>query len=436
MTPLTHQHAIIGAILIDGQPALSMILQAGVTADWFSDKLCNTVFRTSQALYGLGNPLSMTSILNRMASKGHDTTLDEQKAIIEAADQAPPLQHLLYHAEQLDNERKLHGLKRMSVELAAKCENGTTDSTPEIIHSAITSLTELSTGIRQQEPIADCAERVLDEWDKPQATGQIGWHLEGLRHALDGLSNELVYIAARESVGKTAFALNMAIYNAKRSHPVSLASLESSRERIAPRILSIISGIDARAYRKRDTIGSDDARAYRDAVDTLRGLPFRVVDSPMDTERLHAWARCEVDAGAKLIIVDNMRHIRMAGKFGAEHERHAALSLRLKEIRDDIGKPLVVLHHLSKGMDVAWSDTIRRDVDILLFLIRNDELSREPQVDEIEGQMIPGRDIVDIEIQKNRDGVSGIMLRSEFDKPIQVFRPYSDGSTERREYGQ
>ena len=138
-------------------------------------------------------------------------------------------------------------------------------------------------------------------------------------------------------------------------------------------------------------------------------------------DQLLAWAKCEKKAGSKILAIDNMRHIRPGQKYASPVEQFRDLSVRLKWIRDDTGLPLIVLHHLTDDLDVSWSRDIRRDADILLYLIENETYSIKPTQ---ENQWTE-KSVIDFEVRKNREGLRGFKVLGEFDKKRQTFTEYA-----------
>jgi len=151
-------------------------------------------------------------------------------------------------------------------------------------------------------------------------------------------------------------------------------------------------------------------------------MPIRITDRAMSIDRLCAWAKGEAAMGAEIIIVDNMKHIRVPGFNGSRVEMFIELSARLKMLRDDIRKPVIVIHHLNKDMDLSWSDDIWRDADIVMFLERNEEHSIDDNL--LTGEK--GRSVVDLKVKKNRDGVANIGFVLEFLKESQIFVEFDE----------
>jgi replicative DNA helicase len=155
--------------------------------------------------------------------------------------------------------------------------------------------------------------------------------------------------------------------------------------------------------------------AARAAAEKIKSLPIAIDDAGMTTDQIRAFGQMEKARGARLLIVDNMKHIRYRSK-GSTTEQFREVAQELKWIRDDLDMPLIVLHHLNKDGDVSWSDDIRRDADLLLFLsIDKSSIPYTPE------NHWCGRTIINIDCEKARDGRRNFSVQSEFLPQFQTF---------------
>jgi hypothetical protein len=142
----------------------------------------------------------------------------------------------------------------------------------------------------------------------------------------------------------------------------------------------------------------------------------RISDAQATAEQLIAWGIAEKRAGSRLLIVDNMKHIRTTSKYNSLPELFRELSLKAKRLRDETKLPVIMLHHTNEDGDVSWSKDIKRDVDILITMTKDEDLSVTPAV--------PGDQAIDFvrfKIDKNRDGQAGLSVPVRFRKEIQTF---------------
>jgi len=242
------------------------------------------------------------------------------------------------------------------------------------------------------------------------------------------LTDEIVYIAARESVGKTAFAVQMAVQMGFFGIRVAFASLESKRQKLVQRMIAQIGRVNTLDLKFKH--GSPSALSFgfqraREAGEKIKDLPIAIEDCGMNIDQIRAFAQMEKARGARLLIVDNMKHIRHDGKSKSTTEQFRELALGLKWMRDDLDMPVIVLHHLNKDGDVSWSDDIRRDADVLLFLEVDEKASRPYKPPDWTGQTI-----INVKSEKAREGRRGFQVQAEFLPHHQTFIEHGEPQQE------
>ena len=136
---------------------------------------------------------------------------------------------------------------------------------------------------------------------------------------------------------------------------------------------------------------------------------------------MYAWGRAEKRRGARLLVIDNTRHIRLPS--GASRIDHMAeISVRMKQLRDDTRLPVVVCHHsmIDKKTgkeDVSWSSDVRRDADMLIFLREDESRTRTPTAYGDAGVYC-----INYDVEKNREGRKDLCVPLQFVKQHQLFR--------------
>jgi replicative DNA helicase len=260
----------------------------------------------------------------------------------------------------------------------------------------------------------------LDRMTAPEADCVLlDWPVDTLTQAIGRLDREVVWIIAQPSMGKTAFVIQWLLNLAEQGHVVSFASLESSRQLVASRALANWCPLNNYPIRQRRA----SAELVKQAYETADRLPklVRVIDGGQRTlDQLYAWGRAEARLGSRLIVVDNTRHIKVRGNVDRVNEV-AEISQRMKQLRDDTGVPVVMLHHSSVDKkngkeDASWSSDIRKDTDIMLFLRHDEEKSKKPLYAGGAGLWA-----VMAVVEKNRDAPAGYGVRLKFEKDHQRF---------------
>lgn len=416
---LTAERAIIGAVILDSAKAMSILIRMGCEPEWFKDATHSQAYTYAFDMFKAGKPVNSLLLTAGLKAKGEKPNL--QAYLESCVDACATVAHTEHYAEQLRGYRLIEaGLANMERDTTALMQADPLDVL-RMVGGIQDSWIELCAMPADTKALHEIGAELIEEWSDADKLkrGHIMWPLARLNSAIGPLEDELVFLVAKESVGKTAFALQMILSVAYTGKIVSMASLESSKRRLLPRMIGQIAQINTLDMR----YGHGEAEHFEKAtaaVAKIRRLNLRVSDTPATIDQLYAWAKGEKAAGSALIVIDNIRHIRSTQTYRSPVEQMRDFSLRLKHIRDDIRLPVIVLHHTNDAGDVSWAKDIRRDADILLFLAENEELS----VRGTESTGYIGKTIVDCQIDKNRDGKAHIEVQAQFFKEFQTFKPF------------
>jgi replicative DNA helicase len=241
---------------------------------------------------------------------------------------------------------------------------------------------------------------------------------------------DLVILAARPSMGKTALALNVAGYVAvKRSLPVGIFSLEMSKQQLLMRFLCAESLVDAHKVRT-GYIGKDDFRQLIDALGTVTRAPLFIDDSSSLTimEMRAKSRRLKAEHGMSLLIVDYLQLMSGYGRVENRVQEISGISRGLKALAKELEVPIIALSQLSRApeqrqgdhrpqlSDLRESGSIEQDADVVLFIYREEVYKKD---EENEGK-------ADLIISKQRNGPIGT-VRLAFLKQYTKFENLLDG---------
>ena len=406
------ERATLCCVLHDPERALAVAINAGCTAEWFDDDNRRRIWQSIEARYGAARPCDYLSLCQH--------TRDPK--LIAEMDIAQDLAIIPAYADHYIEAMRGHWVYDKAVELAHRQLRVIEAANPIDADTEYDAIREswqtLGAKPTDTATLGDIARAKVAEWIRPprERPNRVHWPLAILQRHIGPLSNELVYICAAESVGKTAMVLQLLVENGKQGIRGEMASLESSRERLVPRLLSQLSGQNTlEADRGHACI--EALREIQAAADSVDSLGFGVTDRPMSCEQLHAWGKLCKARGARYLVVDNTRHIKVRQRFASKVDEFSHVSLRLKGIRDDLQLPVIALHHANTHGDVSWSQDLRRDVDILLLMSVNEARTVVPSAaNEWRGEWW-----VDVMIDKHRDGRKGIPMCLRFAKEQQRF---------------
>jgi replicative DNA helicase len=250
--------------------------------------------------------------------------------------------------------------------------------------------------------------------------------LDGKLAGLHGAN--LVVIAARPSMGKTALALNIAQNAAENDHPVALFTLEMSREEVVLRLLSAMAGVDSHRLRTGQLGQELWQRVAREAA-RLYQMPFYVDDSP-DLTVTAIRAKCRRLArkgGLSLVVVDYLQLMQSSGRSENRQQEIADISLSLKNLARELRVPVIAVSQLNRALeqrenkrprlgDLRESGAIEQDADVVMFIYRDEYYN--PGGDQ------PG--IAEVNIAKHRSGATGLVMMN-FAAEFTRFRNYTSG---------
>lgn len=246
-------------------------------------------------------------------------------------------------------------------------------------------------------------------------------------HDLDKNTNgwqksDLILLAARPSMGKTALALNMALSAARRGKIVAIFSLEMSKMQLGNRLLSLESGVNSQFLNTGD-LSRDDINALADALERLAELKLYIDDTAGITLlELRSKARqLKHTPGLDLIVIDYLQ-LMTGGRQENRQQEISEISRNLKALARELDVPILALSQLSRSVelraekkpqlsDLRESGSLEQDADIVMFLYRDEYYNR----DETENE-----NLAEVIIAKNRNGpTTSIML--QFTKEIMRF---------------
>lgn len=249
--------------------------------------------------------------------------------------------------------------------------------------------------------------------------------LADLDKVLNGLQNsDLIFLAARPSMGKTALALSIAVNAAKKQKSVALFSLEMSKSQIGTRILSLMSEVPVIKIATGNLSGNDiDALDYAD--EKLDDLPLYVDDtSTMSVGAIRAKAKkCQRDHGLDLIVIDYIQLMVGDRDNPNRVQEVSQISRSLKALAKYLNVPVLVLSQLNRQAemradkrpqlsDLRESGSLEQDADIVMFLYRDEYYYREES---------ETPDVAELNIAKNRNGATGA-VRLHFSKATTAFK--------------
>jgi replicative DNA helicase len=423
--------SLLGAVLIDTD-AIVKIADAITTQDFYDQRHAR-IYEALVALYEKRSPIDVLTLADQLKGSGFLDMVGGPAYLTELTNYVPTAAHVEQYAEIVAQKALRRRLIAASHDVATLSQDET-KSLKELIEEAETRLFEVSqqhvkqTIVGIDEILTSSFERLDDlHKDKKKIRG-IPTGYRDIDDTLAGLQrSDLFILAARPSMGKTAFVLNLAHNVAvDAKEPVIIFSLEMSKEQLVDRLLSMQSGVDAWALRTGNLTDNDFER-LGEAMGVLGESPIYIDDTPgITVADLRTKARREAHMRKPgLIIVDYLQLMSGGSRFSGDGNRVqeiSEISRGLKGVARELDVPLIALSQLSRSVesrtpqipqlsDLRESGSIEQDADIVAFIYREDYYNPETE----------RKNITDILIKKHRNGA----LRNVelyFDKDKQRFR--------------
>jgi replicative DNA helicase len=429
---LEAERALLGSILVDSQ-ALNIALEMVGKDDFFSDAhriIFETMLELSEKsrsieLVTLSNELGNRGLLEKVGGAGYLASLMDGVPIGASAS-------VIEYARIVKDKSVMRRLINASNNVIARCLEGTDD--PEtLIGLAQSQIYEIA-GQHVQSGFLGIHEIVKSSFGNIDVLFDQGKRVTGVETGFVDLDNmtsgfqpsELIIIAARPSVGKTALALNIACYAAvERKKKVGVFSLEMSKESLVTRLLCSEARIDSHKLRTGFSSRGDWDKMTR-ALGRLAEAPLYIEDSAaLSVMQIRTKARrLKEEKGLDLLVVDYLQLVTGGSpgtRFDNRTQEVSFISRALKSIAKELKVPVVALSQLSRApeqrpgqkpqlSDLRESGSIEQDADVVIFIFR--ERPKKEEEDEE-----PGAEVKLI-IGKQRNGPTG-------DVPLVFLRPYT-----------
>ena len=399
--------SVLGAILIDNEAVLSV--SEFLRPEHFYNSNYGKIYQSMMDLYEDRMPIDMVTVSEKLKEAKLLRKVGGKAFLAKLAGEVPTAANV----ESYGRIIKSLSAKRELISAAGRISEKAFDSTlpsDQLLDLAEQEIFTLSQ--RHMKSVPSSLKEVLTaSFDRLDELQKLGTGLRGVPTGFKSLDNilagmqgsNLLILAARPGVGKTAFGLNVARYVAvEKKLPVCIFSLEMSKEELVDRLLVRQGLIDAWKL-KTGQLSSGDFDSLSEAMGILAEAPLFIDDTPglTVTELRTKARRLQVDKGIKFIVVDYLQLMHGNTRDNRVQEV-SEISQGLKNLARELKVPILALAQLSRAMearggrprlsDLRESGSIEQDADVVMFLYREDEDVRE---------------IVACSIEKHRNGPTG-----------------------------
>lgn len=403
------EQSVLGGILLDPR-AIDRAVEILGPEDFYREAH-KKIFRAMLALSQRGEPVDVVTLANELAVSGCLEEVGGAAYLAELAEKVPTAANLAYYARIVREKAVLRDVIETATELAARAyemRSGEVDEFLDHVEHRIFEISERR--VRPQfatmnDLMFTAVHTVESLYERRGLITGVPTGFTDLDRLTSGLQpSDLVIVAARPSMGKTAFALNVAVNAAQQGGVgVAIFSLEMSKQQLSLRMLCAEASVDSQQLRTGFLSAQDFPRIIG-AADRLSRLPIYVDDTPgLSVLELRAKARRlkrEQEAKLGLVIVDYLQLMRSHERMDNREQEISSISRSLKALAKELDVPVVALSQLNRQVesrsdrrpvmaDLRESGAIEQDADVILFLFR--PYVYDKNADEHEAEVIIGK---------------------------------------------
>jgi len=430
------EQAVLGAMLLDADAALRA---AETLEDWmFYKEGHRRLFRVMIGMTRHGGVVDPITLKEELERKGELDAAGGVEYLSYLLDAVPTAANFDYHAKIVRDKALLRRLVEVGTQIVQEAFDGKRLAA-EVLDAAerkIFEVAEHRTAVgfeRLKKLLWPTMERIESLHGAGQTITGVASGFKDLDERTAGFQpSDLVIVAARPAMGKTAFCLNVAQHAAiEHNTGVAIFSLEMSREGIVQRLLTSEARVDAHRLRS-GTLRDADYKLLAGAAGILSSAPIWIDDSasltPLELRSKARRIKAEQDVG--LIMVDYLQLMREPEYSENRVQEISAISRSLKALAKELHVPVIALSQLSRApeqrggegrrpqlSDLRESGAIEQDADVVLFIYRAEMYAKPEERDEVAGQ-------AEVIIGKQRNGPTG-MVKLFFHNQYTRFDNYS-----------
>lgn len=408
------EQAVIGSMLMDNE-AVAAASDMLIKEDFYTGQY-GILFEAIAQLHAEGKPADLIQVQEKVKQNGAPPEISGMEFLRDILTSVPTSANIRHYAKIVKDKATMRRLIKAAQDIEESCYGGR-DELEDVLFNAeknVNAITQTG-GSGEFQPIGEV---VIEALDRMQAASSAGGKITGiatgftdLDYKMAGLQNsDLILIAARPSMGKTAFVLNIA-HNVSVRHDITTAifSLEMSKLQLVNRIISMESKVDSKNIRTGNLSPSEWASISEGASSV--GMSNLIIDDTPGISISELRAKCRKlkrDNNLGLVIIDYIQLMTGAGKSESRQQEVSEISRALKGLARELNVPVIALSQLSRAVesrpekvpmlsDLRESGAIEQDADVVMFIYREEYYKKDTD----------RRGEADIIIAKQRNGPTG-----------------------------
>ena len=413
---LEAEESILSAILIDNTTFIDII--EILSAEDFYKSSHQKIFSAMLELFAKSDPIDLVTLANILRQQDRLDEIGGATYLARLVDTVPIAVNAQHYARIIHDKACLRRLINKSNEIIRQCfeDRGDVD---ELIDFAEKSIFEISENKNKHAfyPISEIISKNIDTLEEREGNKGLLTGVETGFSRFDSLTSglqksDIIILAARPSMGKTALALNIARNVAVNSNiPVAIFSLEMSKEQLSMRLLCAEARIDSHRL-KGGFFSRDDWNRLTEAAGVLSEAPIYIDDSPdISATSIRAKARrLMIDKGLGLVIVDYIQLMKSSFSKERRDLEISEISRSLKALAKEVDVPVLALSQLNRKLeertdkrpqlsDLRESGALEQDADVVAFIYRDEVYNKD--------ENNPNRGKAELIISKQRNGPIG-----------------------------
>ena len=412
---LEAEQAVIGSMLTDKDAVISAL--EVLKEDDFYREDNRIIFSAMYNLYNRAEPIDIITVKSELESIGKFDKVGGYEYLTELPEKVPTTANALKYIKIVEEKSTLRDLIKTANEIIDLGYDPTED-VDDIMDNAEKKIFDIMQNKNQKGylPLKDV---LVESFNKLEELYNRKQHITGVPTGFSELdyktagfhNSDLILIAARPAMGKTAFALNIATNAAVRANvPVAIFSLEMSKEQLVNRILCSEAMVDSNKVRT-GKLEENDWTKLAGAIGPLSEAEIYIDDTPgiSITEIRTKCRKLKLEKNIGMVVIDYLQLVQGTNRRNGSREQEISeISRSLKILAKEIGVPVIAISQLSRAAeqrvdhrpmlsDLRESGAIEQDADIVMFLYRDDYYNKESEK----------KDIAEIIIAKHRGGSTG-----------------------------
>jgi replicative DNA helicase len=406
------ERSLIGGLLLDGQ-SFDDISDKGLKREDFYHPQYGMIFEVIKDLSYSRSPIDYVTVCSKLNDLGQLEIVGGQTGIVEIAEEQVSTANVSHYAQIVKDKSSMREIIRTAQRLAdiGVNYNGPADDFIAEVEASFFKLTnEAKSG-----KMIKINQALIENLKALEDTSRVSGQISGLSTGYDKLdqillgmqAGQLIILAARPAMGKTAFALNIALNVVENTQlPVAIFSLEMVASELSMRLLTGKAKVDSKRFRTKNFLDTD-MKNIANAVKKLSTYPIFINDSGSVT-LVDIQSQCrkiKAEMGLGLIVIDYLQLMRSHGKHNSREQEISEISRGIKAMAKELGCPVLALSQLNRSVesrpnkrpnvsDLRESGSIEQDADVVMMIYR----------DEVYNQDTKEKGVAEIIVGKNRAG--------------------------------